>query len=239
MTANMPKRKRSAARTNPGDKTVLDFLGSSLKGVYRSYDELPDEPDEFPLSRFSTVEKYEADRVKRDPQKHVLISDYLIFSDYSGSDVERSNARVFFEQHGDKPGIYRVYGGYGTDGIAIRLDVSDDGILEDLARLEDYPVLDENDLSKVSNLLADEAAESYGFDDFVEEVEKRLGVSIEYNSTSPGKLADLFWELTGELAEPYIIESGGSVVFFPEKMAKLVDLDRLRDAGIEYESDED
>lgn len=238
ITTNMAKARRKKARPNANAKTVLDSLGGSTKGVYRSYEPLTDEPEELPLSRFKTVEKYEKDRVEREPEKHVLISDYLIFSGYTGSDVERSNVRVFFKEHGDKPGVYRVYGGYGTDGIAIRLDVADEGILEDLERLEDYPMLDEDDVGAVSLELADEAAESYGYGDFEREINKQFGVTIIEDSKSQ-KLRDLFWQATQDLPEGFVVETGGNVHFDIERMVEGLSDDALEEAGIEYESDED
>lgn len=232
----MKNPSSSRARRNPaGSVSVLDFLKGSLVGVYRAHEELPDEPDEFHLNGFSSVEKSERDRMARDPQKYVFLSDYLVFSDYTGADVERSNVRVFYQDHGDKPGVYRVHGGHGTTGIAIRLDVSDEGVLDDLARLDNYPVLDEDDMGRASQELADAAAESYGYDDFVREIEERLSVSIDHDRTESGKLAELFWEVSSELSEPYRVETGGLVAFFDEKMAKRVDLERLDEAGIEYE----
>lgn len=238
MTANMAKARRKKARPNASAKTVLDFLGGSTKGVYRSYEPLTDEPEEFPLGRFKAVEKYEKDRVEREPEKHVLISDYLIFSDYTGSDVERSNVRMFFKEHGDKAGVYRVYGGYGTDGIAIRLDVADEGILEDLERLDDYPILDEDDVGSVSLELADEAAESYGYGDFEREINKQFGVTILEDSKSQ-KLRNLFWQAAQDLPEGFAVETGGNVHFDIKRMVEGLSDDALDEAGIEYESDED
>ena len=234
------RNRRTSARRNPaGIVSVLDLVEGSLKGVYRAWEPLPDDGGEqFPLHHFAAVTKHGKDRVEREPDKHVLISDYLIFSDYTGSDVERSNVRVFFKEHGDKPGVYRVYGGYGTSGIAIRLDVADEGILEDLERLDNYPILDEDDVGSVSLELADEAAESYGYGDFEREINKQFGVTILEDSKSQ-KLRDLFWQATQDLPEGFVVETGGNVHFDIERMVEGLSDDALEEAGIEYESDED
>ena len=48
---------------------------------------------------------------------------YLSGSDYSGGSVTVSNHRLFIEEFGELEGVHNVYGGYGSYGVAIRLDV--------------------------------------------------------------------------------------------------------------------
>jgi hypothetical protein len=52
-----------------------------------------------------------------------VLSGLLCGSDYSGSAVEVSNRRLFLDAFGELDGIHEVYGGHGSFGIAIRLDV--------------------------------------------------------------------------------------------------------------------
>jgi len=70
---------------------------------------------------------------------------YLSGSDYSGGSVERANHRAFLKEYGETDGVYDIYGGFGTYGIAIRLDVYEDipEIKEAIDKLDDYPLFDE------------------------------------------------------------------------------------------------
>lgn len=73
----------------------------------------------------------------------------LMGSDYSGGSVNQSNYRVFLDTYGEVEGVYKLWGGYGTYGVVIRLDVYEENteIKETLDALEDYPLIDEEDHS--------------------------------------------------------------------------------------------
>jgi len=74
-------------------------------------------------------------------------------SDYSGGTVQLSNHRSFLEMFKEVEGVYDLYGAYGTFGIAIRLDVSEthEEIKEVLNSLEDYGLINDEDLSQLEN----------------------------------------------------------------------------------------
>lgn len=74
-------------------------------------------------------------------------------SDYSGGITERSNHRTFLRQFKDVDGVYDLYGGYGTYGIAIRLDVytTNDDIKEVIDALQDYCLVSEDDYSELES----------------------------------------------------------------------------------------
>ena len=52
-----------------------------------------------------------------------VLPGYLSGSDYSGGSVTVSNHRLFIEEFGELDGVHNVYGGYGSYGVAIRLDL--------------------------------------------------------------------------------------------------------------------
>ena len=74
-------------------------------------------------------------------------------SDYSGGITERSNHRTFLRQFKDVDGVYDLYGGFGTFGIAIRLDVYtiNDDIKEVIDALQDYCLVSEDDYSELES----------------------------------------------------------------------------------------
>ena len=80
-------------------------------------------------------------------------SPHLEGSDYSGGTCERSNHRVFLKQFRNTDGIYNVSGGMGTYAVAIRLDVYENNqvVRDTVDSLEDYCVLDEEDVSQLEH----------------------------------------------------------------------------------------
>jgi hypothetical protein len=103
---------------------------------------------------------------------HALIG-LATYSDYSGGVCERSNHRSLRRDHPDT--FVDVYGGHGTRALLLPVDkpagwhADDDdngadrwqGLLEDLAKLADYPLYDEEDLCALELELADEAWKAY------------------------------------------------------------------------------
>jgi hypothetical protein len=101
----------------------------------------------------SDFESYTRD-VTEDLRKSLFIQPELLAgTDYSGGAVERSNHKAFLEMYGEVEGVYEIWGGMGTFGIAIRLDVSEDNkeIKELLNDLEDYCIIDEEAHSEMEH----------------------------------------------------------------------------------------
>jgi len=89
-----------------------------------------------------------------------LIPDELAGGDYDSSGIcNRSNYRTFLKDFSSVPGVYALYGGYGTYAIAIRLDVAEEheAIRDTLKGLANYPVIDDEDLSNLEVEWQDEA----------------------------------------------------------------------------------
>jgi hypothetical protein len=93
-----------------------------------------------------------------------IVPRYLAFGDYIGDTVEASNVRSFLKDHADNPAVYRYFGSHGYEGIAIALwglveDGTSSAIADDLASLNQYPVLDEDDYSNLEYDLRSEHIE--------------------------------------------------------------------------------
>jgi hypothetical protein len=153
---------------------------------------------------------------------HVVLG-YTVWSDYSGSTVERSNERSLLE---DYPQTFiRLYGGHGTSGLMLPVDrpadwFADDedggrerwqGLLEDLAKLADYPLYDEEDLSGLETEIADEAWDAYLRSDVLSDLAK-TGVPDEALADE-AKVRTRFYALTYEADYGPEAESAVSVVF--------------------------
>lgn len=106
---------------------------------------------------------------------------YLGYSDYSGSTYTKSNHQLFLKEFGEIDGVKKVYGGYGSNDIYIRLDVlnSNKEIQECLNSLDDYPVIDEDHLSEVEEEAKYEAWENYIRKDFLRALSKEFNYNLE------------------------------------------------------------
>jgi hypothetical protein len=176
-------------------RTDMDFT-TIREDIYRfsSYwtDELED-PSNYDLSlgHFDRLESHQTP----EPSDWILPS-LLSGSDYSGGSVTVSNHRVFLERFENdeggepNPGIRRVWGGYGTYGVAIRLDSITEEIQEVLDRLENYCVMDEDLMSEVERKAENEAWDSWVKGDLVSALDK-LGIEIDRDDE---RLPELFYE---------------------------------------------
>jgi len=116
----------------------------------------------------NTVLKSYGDFIECNPKEHkkselYIIPDGCSGSDFSGGVFNKSNYRAFLEMFGDVEGVYKLWGGFGTYAIAIRLDVyeSNEEIKKVIDDLDDYCIIDEEDLSKLEYELQNKAWENW------------------------------------------------------------------------------
>ncbi len=105
--------------------------------------------------------------------------EYATGSDYSGSSVHRSNYRVLcamLDEHETGAVTWvRTPGGHGTYGIAVRYFELSEPMREAIDALEDYPCLDDSDLSELENDEQGEAWDNWARKDFIRKLAKGLG----------------------------------------------------------------
>jgi hypothetical protein len=112
-----------------------------------------------------------------------------------------SNHRVFLDEHKDVPGIYDVWGGYGSFGVAIRLDaLANEDIKRDLTNMEENGVLSDEDYYELQDSYINESWEEYTRDDFIKQVRESDSFLIDLKISKP-KLLELFQECTSETGE--------------------------------------
>jgi hypothetical protein len=94
------------------------------------------------------------EEIESDPSRLYVSPRGFTWGSYVGTTVERSNYNVFLDRHGDVDGVFRTYGGHGSNGILIRADVTDSDVIEDLRSVASYyPVLDDGDHSRLEMAL--------------------------------------------------------------------------------------
>lgn len=103
----------------------------------------------------------------------VWISSNCQGGDYGGGTHNVSNARVLIDQF-SSPELREIGGGYGSFGVAVDPRYLSEDLLESLQSLENYPVLDEDDLSHYEMELQSEAWENWAEREFRDALENRL-----------------------------------------------------------------
>ena len=93
---------------------------------------------------------------------YLTVPDGMSGGDYGGHFRNRVNHDVFMREHGDKPGVFGLYGGHGFYGVAIRLDCFDEEVMETLNRLQNHLILDEDAHSQAEHEAQGEAWENRG-----------------------------------------------------------------------------
>jgi hypothetical protein len=125
---------------------------------------------------YGDFRRYEGE-VSEDLKKSLFIIPTLMTgSDYVGDMVTISNHRSFLKMFKEVEGIYNLKGGFNTYAIAIRLDVAEshEEVKEVLDGLEEYPLIDKEDLSELEMEAEDKAMnkmledELYDFTDIEE-----------------------------------------------------------------------
>ncbi len=137
---------------------------------------------------------------------------YFTYSDYSGSTVERSNCDVFIEKYGENPGVYELYGDYGTRGVAVKLSAITPEMIEEFQALSDYPLMDEEHHSNLEFEMEQEAWGDWISGDFRRDLAKMFpDHEEEIDEMDEAKLFDLFRERMEKTNTYYVHEDAVSV----------------------------
>jgi hypothetical protein len=133
-----------------------------------SYSELSDTCRLLGYAHLSTLEIAERFSAEKLWQSATLVfcPDYFSSGDYGGSLVELSNLQTFLEDYSNAPGVYELYGSYGSAGLALDVRHITAEILEDLAALQSYPVRSEDHLCHLELEKEEEAWQCWAERDF-------------------------------------------------------------------------
>jgi len=166
---------------------------------------------------------------------------YASGSDYSGSTVEAANHKEFLESYGEEAFVWEAHGGFNTYAVVLGLtgllecaDDTFDAILDIIEGLENYPLIDDEALSKLESDNANEAWESWVAEDFRRALEKKFdGVEFEWPAD-----CDLrgFFEKKAEKANEYWFNEGyGPDMYIRvDKVVERVEWDDVAQYAIRY-----
>jgi len=135
-------------------------------------------------------------------------------SDYSGGLVTYSNYKAFLKQFKDVEGIYKLWGGYSTYAIAIRLDVAQNNpeIKEILDGLKNYALIDEELYSEIETQWQIEGMK-YLIEDLIREIDLETYLpNYETLLEDKDKLEQLIWDITNEYSIDWTIETKSAYI---------------------------
>lgn len=164
-------------------------------------------------------------------------------SDYSGSTVEKANAKCIEDAYEEHEWVHPVYGGYNTYAVAIGVtgllacdDDTFDEFCETLEGLDDYPVIDEEALYKLEAEGADEGWESWCKGDFTRALEKENEDTAEFEWPDDSALRE-FFEAQREKANVYWYceGSGDSMYVDVDAVVKETTFDDIVKWAVRYE----
>lgn len=170
-------------------------------------------------------------------------------SDYSGSTVEKANAKWFEDTFGSNEWVHSVYGGYDTYAVAVGLtgllgcdDETFDAVCEALEGLDNYPVFDDEVLSTLEMEGADEAWESWVKGDFERALCKRFADceecagEVEFDFSDDSAVRTMFEKAADSANEYWFNEGYGPDMYIRiDKIVEGIDLDTLDAFVVKWE----
>ena len=188
------------------------------------YDELVDlYDDDLSKLRYGTWARAEDGRY--------LVPGLLSGSDYSGGLVTQSNHKAWREAFPEGEDVWwtSAPGGHGTYSIVIALQRVPEDVTTEvegfLNGLQDYPVADEDLMSRMEMEAQGEAWETWVAGDFKRGLEKNF--KVEFDEVDPIKLRDLFEWASEKANEYWVNEEGGNMWIRVEKIVAQVDEEHL------------
>ena len=163
-------------------------------------------------SRYSALEIVEKITEKRlwGEVTLLFVSDFTGSSDYSGGLPYLSNCEVLLEEY-DSPECRELIGGHGSKSVVIDPRYVSEELMETLESLENYPVIDEEHWSELSEKLKGEAFESWVESDlrrYIGEalvealleggVREREEAEEEAEEIAENASKDILWEILSE-----------------------------------------
>jgi len=109
-----------------------------------------------------------------EPGAEFFAPHYLSYGDYHGSSVTEANVRTWRERFADGDQVWWTERSeaHGTHLIIITASAIPDAALDVLRELEDYPIIDENELSEVEQEREDAAWSNWVWRDYWKALEK-------------------------------------------------------------------
>jgi hypothetical protein len=157
------------------------------------------------------IEPWEVDQIIKEGKKEEVyfFHNNLSFSDSHGAAEGRSNVRTWLKWFKKKSGYRRITRGFGYEAIAVDLLCSDQEMIQSLIALDGYPLLDDQDWSKMQLELFKTAWKDYLKDNFLDALAEKFGSFS--NTPASSKLKALLDQLLQQPSQEFVIQRGGDV----------------------------
>jgi hypothetical protein len=180
------------------------------------------------LSEVSDIDWSDLDPVSGEIEEADLcIISVLSGGDYSNScAVEYANYLEWQEMFADTLSVdwFTVSGGYGSYGIAIRVNTENADILEMIGSLADYCVINDERVSLVEMEWQDYSYRDYVARDFIDGIETQFEIELQIDDPGQDDLVfDLFQRCADLANEYWEVEQHGSAYIRIEKLVNMVE----------------
>ncbi len=183
----------------PIDARVRDFAHDHRAELYTSTEEIPTR-----LRDLQTL----TGPVGPDT---FFVSDLLAGSSLSGGAVEVANYRAFLERYKDAPGVFPLVGDHNSFAIAIRLQEMTEAMLQLFEGLQDYPALDDANVSQVEHEGIESAWEDWAKAEFETALAAKFPeLSEEIYDYSDERLRTMFDVMRERDGIEWVADSGNS-----------------------------
>lgn len=212
------------------------MLSMNDGNIYRytgtDYDPAKHEWTDKDIKQLSNIYWSDLDPVQGEVQAGDLcIPSVLSGGDYSNScAVEYSNYLEWQEIFADTLSIdwWTVSGGYGSYGIAIRVYTKNAEILEMIASLSDYCVINDDRVSEVEMEWQEYSYRDYVARDFIEGIEKQFEIELLIDDPEDNDLVFTLFQACADRANEYWeVEQHGSAYIRIEKLVNAVEYSDL------------
>ena len=134
-------------------------------------------PGDLPLGESANYGDFHDD----DNTPDYVIPELMCGGDYASTVIEKANHRAFLKLYGHLPGVHNVTGGYGTFALALSirwlLDNLEpaESILDTLEALDNYPIVDDDELSEYEIELSSGGWDTWARHDYLAGLFKKFG----------------------------------------------------------------
>ena len=159
-----------------------------------------------------------------------LMHDYCQMGDYGGSLVEKANYEVLTNEYG----FIRVFGDYGSISCMISIqslidmeEEESDTIFDVLEGLNNYPLIDDDELYQQERDQIEEAWDNWVEYDFKRAIELKYDIDLDDYELIPDQTFRSIFDQTAEnISEYWINESGYDMWINVDKVVKSLDFNK-------------
>lgn len=159
-----------------------------------------------------------------------IMHDYTQMGDYGGSLVEKANYEVLTDEYG----FIRVFGGYGSISCMISIqslidmeEEESDTIFDVLEGLNNYPLIDDDELYKQERDQIEEAWDNWVEYDFKRAIESKYDIDLDDYELIPEQIFRSIFDQTAEnISEYWINESGYDMWINVDKVVESLDFNK-------------